>query len=67
MSFYKKIIAFFSKFKPKKKLLLNSGNDLKSSRQRFYESIKVEQIKKNKVEVIINVGDGLGIDTEIVS
>lgn len=65
MNIFKRIIEFFKNWKNNKTSQLTSQPVLRlnSAKDRFYDSLRI--IKKNKVEVIKCVGDGVGIETVV--
>ena len=73
MNFIKEILQFFKRIfnKEKQPLLLNGHNDVKKddTRTEFIENLKTgvntSTPKTAKVETLICVGDGLGIQNKI--
>lgn len=68
MNIFKRLIDFLNKFKKDEKKILSTETvlALNEAKDKFRESIRIVDVaQKRKIEVLKNVGDGTGIQTQV--
>lgn len=68
MNIFKRLIDFLNKFKKDEKKALSTETvlALNEAKDKFRESIRIVDVaQKRKIEVLKNVGDGTGIQTQV--